>query len=59
MGWGNAESGAGEGPGDYVTEEGVVIGDEGRFELCLSIGEMGKGWSGHWIGTGFLVRGSV
>lgn len=56
---GNAESRAGEVPRDYVTEKGVVVGDEGRFELCLGIWDVGKGWGGHWGGNGLLVRGSV
>lgn len=50
---GNAESRAGEKPRDYVTEEGIVVGDEGRFELCLGIWDVGKGWGGHWVAMGF------
>lgn len=59
VGWGKAESRAGKVPRDYVTKESVVVGNEGRFELGLSIGEVGKGSGGHWSGDGFLVRRSV
>ena len=48
----------GEVPRDYVTEEGIVVGDEWWFELCLGVGEVGKSWGGHWNSGGFLSGSS-